>query len=508
MPPKARGGGSGPRRRNQSVGDGPRRTTSTPIVSASQGTRLATSANQSKFNVAPLILEGVKLNKLQLNDLVKQHMSDIKLCDIQLSRTGTFTLYALDVKSFNRLLNDLPATLTANNHPTAKIFVPRSIQRIQDTEKVAFVKRVDVEIPEDRITEALVANGLKVTNVTRLTSRDGNASTRTVKVTLADAANRNTFVLTGLQVDSMHFPAEAANQNTKPVQCFMCMKYNHVAKYCKTQQQVCARCGENHRLDQCSVSNDATKCCNCNGNHLATSIECSKYREQEKKAQSLVNQYASARTPAPRAPAIHSATEFPSLLNPLHLQQANMQKDFFDEIISMLSSKMEKLFEETTNRLFQSMQEKIEKLEKAICAPSSIVSNAATIPTASNLPTTSKLPTTPNQPTLSKTPDPSKSPTKPNLPTTTKPPTKNNPPNTNKPAKAQNKPQTVVTEVSDPDSSMEEDKVRKHIRQQQELRASTAQEKQDPATAAKRPYSPNSSLETATGNNKDQKTNT
>ena len=74
-----------------------------------------------------------------------------KFNDIQLSRSGAFTLYASDVSSFNRLLNDFTSILTANGHPGAKIFVPRSIQRIKDTEKVAFVKRVDLELPEDRI---------------------------------------------------------------------------------------------------------------------------------------------------------------------------------------------------------------------------------------------------------------------------------------------------------------------------------------------------------------------
>ncbi|CAF1960454.1 unnamed protein product, partial [Rotaria magnacalcarata] len=56
-------------------------------------------------------------------------------------------------------------------------FVPRSIQRIKDTEMVAFVKRVDLEIPDNRITEALTKVGLDVINVIRLTRKDGNAPT-------------------------------------------------------------------------------------------------------------------------------------------------------------------------------------------------------------------------------------------------------------------------------------------------------------------------------------------
>jgi hypothetical protein len=269
--------------------------------------------------------------------------------------------------------------LPPTTNPPQKLFVPRSIQRIKYTEKVAFAKRVDLKIPEDRITTTLKGLGLDVTNVTRLASKDGNTPTRTVKVMFVDAENRNKFVHTGLQVDSMHFLAEPATQNTKPVQCYICMQYNHVAKYCKTKQQVCAYCGESHRLDQCNAPKDTSKCCNCSGNHLATSIDCPKYKEQEKKAQNMVNQYTTTRQPTAWALVIRSTPEFPSLRNPLQPQHQHMTKDCLDEIITVLSSQMEKIIEETTNRLFLALQQKVAKLEKF---------------TSFNLPTMIKSPTT------------------------------------------------------------------------------------------------------------------
>ncbi|CAF1414788.1 unnamed protein product [Adineta steineri] len=217
-------------------------------------------------------------------------MKDIEVLDIQLSRAGAFTIYASDVDSFNRLLNEFTGILVTPGHPTAKIYVPRLVQRIRDTERVAFVKRVDLEVPNDRIIDALKNIGLDVVDVTRLNRKDGNAPSGTVKITFGDAQNHSTFMHTGLQVDSMHFIAEAASQITKPVQCYICLKYNHVAKYCKTKQQVCAKCGDDHRMDQCAVvNNDGVKCTNCKGNHLATSNDCSHYREQEKRMLNLVN---------------------------------------------------------------------------------------------------------------------------------------------------------------------------------------------------------------------------
>ncbi|CAF4218567.1 unnamed protein product, partial [Rotaria magnacalcarata] len=128
---------------------------------------------------------------------------------------------------------------------------------------VAFVKKVDLEIPDNRITEALTKVGLDVVNVTRLNRKEGNIPTSTIKITSKDVNNRNTFIHTGLQVDSMHFNAEAASQNKKSVQCYICHQYNHVAKYCKTKQQICAKCCDNHRIEQCTTANDAIKCNNC-----------------------------------------------------------------------------------------------------------------------------------------------------------------------------------------------------------------------------------------------------
>ncbi|CAF4684098.1 unnamed protein product [Rotaria sp. Silwood2] len=141
-----------------------------PRTKAAAGTKVGLK-KQSNFSIAPLILDGVKLNKLQLNDVIKQHLKDLRISDIQLSRTGNFTIYAADVRSFNHLLNELTPLLARNGQATAKIYVPRSIQRIKDTEKVAFVKNVDIEIPEGRITEALKDVGLDAIDVVRLVNK-------------------------------------------------------------------------------------------------------------------------------------------------------------------------------------------------------------------------------------------------------------------------------------------------------------------------------------------------
>jgi hypothetical protein len=152
---------------------------------------------------------------------------------------------------------------------------------------------VDLEIPDDRIAESIKQAGFAFENITRLFNKERNQPTQTIKITFIDPQNRNTFVKIGLQIDSMHFPAESAKQNTNPVQCFTCLKCNHLAKYCKSKTQVCARCGANHHFENCSEPLSNQKFCNCNGKHLATSHECPNYLEQEKRIKKMINQYTS-----------------------------------------------------------------------------------------------------------------------------------------------------------------------------------------------------------------------
>ena len=365
MPPK---GGQIKGKRSESANN-QQRTTNTQgqqgIVSPTVVTR-PNRPTQPQFGIAPLILEGAKLNKLQLNDLLKIHLAEVKLNNIQLARNGNFTIYANDVKSFNQLLNELSTTLTNNGSPSTKVYVPRSIQKVQDTEKVAFAKGVDAVIPIDRITEALTNKGLAVAEVIRLQNKDKTGDSQTVKIVLSDTINRNTLVQTGLQVDYMHFAVEPAKQNTTPVQCYTCQKYNHVAKFCKSEHPTCARCGENHRINQCTAADDAIKCSNCKGNHLANSSVCSVYQEQQKKMLKMINQYTTTSKQATGAPSLHSTADYPPLAQHNQLQKSVVTEHVLNEILITLTSKMESILEETVSRIFNNLNKKMRGFERKL----------------------------------------------------------------------------------------------------------------------------------------------
>ncbi|CAF3889920.1 unnamed protein product, partial [Didymodactylos carnosus] len=76
-------------------------------------------------------------------------------------------MFAADVKSFNDILLELPKQ-KFGNATNVKAFIPRTIQRVTDTEKQAFLKNVDVRITTDEIEQVLTSVGLLVEKVERL----------------------------------------------------------------------------------------------------------------------------------------------------------------------------------------------------------------------------------------------------------------------------------------------------------------------------------------------------
>ncbi|CAF3738822.1 unnamed protein product [Rotaria sp. Silwood1] len=134
---------------------------------------------------------------------INKHLADFRVCAIQLRRSRKFMLEATNAILFNRLLNDFTQILAAYSQTTAKIFVPQSIQRIKDTGKVALVKRVDLEISEARINNTLMEIVFNVENAIRLTIKERNTATQTIKIIFNDSENRNAFVQTGLQIEDV-----------------------------------------------------------------------------------------------------------------------------------------------------------------------------------------------------------------------------------------------------------------------------------------------------------------
>ncbi|CAF3281340.1 unnamed protein product [Rotaria sp. Silwood2] len=357
MPPK-RGGGVRGRKKGEQ--DNPR--TGTPIINTVQPSEIEDDKQQSsnmkqQFRIAPLIVEVDSLTKVKISHLIKTHLPDVRVMNIQANRANSYTLYSYDVKSFNQLLIELPKVIQTYEKKYSSVYIPRSIQRIMENNKEAFVKMVDLEIMDEDIKGALDDQGLKYEKMTRLLNKE-KIPTKTIKITLIDSTNRDLFVKVGLQIESMHFTAEAANHNNQPSQCYKCLKYGHIAKYCKSDTQICSRCGDtNHKYDTCPNINQNPICCNCKGQHIATSPECPKYKEYQQKLQRTIDQYTSAAkitNSKPLSSNWNNNDDFPTLRTPERFEEK--------QIIETITEKIMIIVEQATQRLFKTLNQRFEIL--------------------------------------------------------------------------------------------------------------------------------------------------
>jgi len=70
-----------------------------------------------------------------------------------------------------------------------------------------------------------------------------------------------------VKVDEYHYT---------PQQCWKCLKFGHVNKFCKCEHAVCARCASsNHTTTECE---NEIKCSYCGGNHYSTDKNCARYK--------------------------------------------------------------------------------------------------------------------------------------------------------------------------------------------------------------------------------------
>lgn len=378
--PAKRGGGARWRKKNEPENP------STTISTTNTTTRLETDEEKQQttniktnFEIAPLIVEAELLTKVKLNLLIKNHLPDVKILNIKANRPNVFTIYPKDVKSFNQLLNELSTTIQTNENQHSAVYIPRSIQRIMENNKEAFVKKIDLEISEDDISRTLDEQGFKYEKVTRLTNKE-KTLLKTVKITFSDSLNRDLFVKLGLRIDSMFFNAEPANHNNKPSQCYKCFKYGHVAKYCRAENQICSRCGgANHKFDSCPVSNQQPICCNCKGEHIATSPNCPKFQDYQQKIQKTIDQYSTSTKQmksTPTCPIWNNPDEFP----------AARCTDKIDPrtIIETLTEKIMLVVEQATLKIFETLNQKFESLTNQLRQKFNIEIEELTIETENN----------------------------------------------------------------------------------------------------------------------------
>ena len=137
-------------------------------------------------------------------------------------------------------------------------------------------------ISEDDIKSELAKSNIKIIQVQRL--KFNGQPTRKVVVQFDNEQDMKIALFNGIYFGRIRVRCESYRTIPPVTQCYKCQGFNHIAKDCKNDQK-CVRCAGAHKSTDCPDKNKETlkiKCSNCHGNHVASSRECQKFKDQIK----------------------------------------------------------------------------------------------------------------------------------------------------------------------------------------------------------------------------------
>ena len=83
--------------------------------------------------------------------------------------------------------------------------------------------------------------------------------------------------------------------NYTPQQCYNCLKYGHISKYCKNQEKTCFKCSrKGHDKDSCTFD---IRCLHCKEGHYSNNKSCPRYQCEIK----IINTQMKEKIPKPEA---------------------------------------------------------------------------------------------------------------------------------------------------------------------------------------------------------------
>lgn len=116
-----------------------------------------------------------------------------------------------------------------------------------------------------------------------------------VKAICKDLNSKNILLNNGIKLMYCNYPVEEYIKPIKPLQCYNCQQFGHVAKKCTSKNKpICVKCGGEHKLAECD-KNNPVKCANCNGNHVSSYGGCDVYQKfLKEKIEKVQNKPASS----------------------------------------------------------------------------------------------------------------------------------------------------------------------------------------------------------------------
>ena len=212
----------------------------------------------------------------------------------RLKESGMWTKYRVNKKHKNKCYITLPKDHHKENvsniiksqagFQECKVDVKQGISNVPSKAYKVVAVGVHQSISDEEIIQEIAKSNVKINRVQRLKFK-GNP-TQKVVIEFDQEQDMRIALFNGIYFGRIRIRCEPFRPTPPPVtQCYQCQGFNHVAKDCKSEAK-CMRCAKPHKSSECPGKGKESfrpKCINCNGEHVAASRECPKYKEQFQK---------------------------------------------------------------------------------------------------------------------------------------------------------------------------------------------------------------------------------
>ena len=231
------------------------------------------------------IPENTYFNSIKMENMILNSFPKLK-------ETGMWTKYRVNKRHQGKCYVTLPKDHVNENvseviksqtgFQNNKVKVIKGINDVPEKAHKVVAIGVHQTISEDDIKTELAKNNVKINKVQRL--KYNGQPTRKVVIQFKNEQDMKIALYSGIYFGRIRIRCESYRTAPQVTQCYKCQGFNHIAKDCKNAQK-CVRCAGAHKSIECPDKNKDSlklKCSNCNGEHVASSKECPKFKEQIK----------------------------------------------------------------------------------------------------------------------------------------------------------------------------------------------------------------------------------
>lgn len=195
--------------------------------------------------------------------LTKEPFNKIIPKDVRINKRRNLIALELDSKDLTHIEDIMSATHL--DKYSIKCYQPKS-----EIICSGVIGPIDVDQAISEIRPLLKCYSAKIVEVVRLFKFRNTASGMKEPAKTLKLIFEGKVLPEKIYVGSISFPV--TQYNLPPLRCYRCQKLGHMASGC-TRRQICNICSGEHRMQDCT-NKDRPRCCNCRGEHAASSHDC------------------------------------------------------------------------------------------------------------------------------------------------------------------------------------------------------------------------------------------